>query len=103
MIRQTTLPPDEPSLPKYIPSKGLTGSQRTKARTLVKLDKIAKMHTPDHWLILPIDGYNKTMYVVYKDKYNDYHCNCQWISQGHNICSHILAVMISEGDDDCES
>ena len=76
-------------------AKELKGSQKSKARKLVKLGKVVRIGY-DAWQILPIEGYNKRTYVVERNG-KHWSCNCQYNVTKGKICSHILAVWMAEG------
>ena len=83
-------------LPYYDSIRGeLSGSQMSKARKFVELDKIAKL-SRDRWFVSFIPGYNTSMYLV-TCCLGDYFCNCQYNRTKHKTCSHIMAVMLYEG------
>jgi len=67
------------------------GNQLSKARKFNKLKCIAACDHPDIFYILPIEGYNKTTYKV-----NIKHgkCNCQYNVRTLKPCSHIMAVLL---------
>ena len=84
-------------------TKTLSGSIIHKARKFNKL-KLVKLYEQSFcpecktYNVLPIEGYNKTMYTVdHYIKSNEFECNCQSSAIHHaNICSHILAIMLYE-------
>jgi len=67
------------------------GNQLSKARKFNKLNRIAECEHQDIFYILPIEGYNKTTYKV-----NIKHekCNCQYNVRNNKPCSHIMAVLL---------
>ena len=67
------------------------GNQLSKARKFNKLKCVAKCDHPDIFYILPIEGYNKTTYTVNIEQQK---CNCQYNVRSEKPCSHIMAVLL---------
>ena len=71
---------------------GLTDTQKSKAKKLVKLGLIKEVRT-NVFLCYPVKGYNKTTYAI---KYVDGRatCDCFYYRQYQRTCSHMLAVAL---------
>jgi len=75
-------------------AKKLSGSQLAKAVRFNKYKKIIKVSN-NKYEILPLKGYNSSVYDVSKHN-KDYSCNCQWHTMHGLYCSHILGVLLYE-------
>tara|TARA_R100000049_G_C1919256_1_gene64835 strand:- start:472 stop:804 length:333 start_codon:yes stop_codon:yes gene_type:complete len=84
------IPIDE-ELPRWDAELGkMKGSVKNKARKLNRLKKIRECATENNYIIEPIEGYNKTVYLV---GLNPETCNCQFNKNGKGkTCAHIMAV-----------
>ena len=67
------------------------GGQISKARKLNRLKRIEESAMQGTYIILPIEGYNKTTYLV---DANAESCTCQFNVRANKLCSHIMGVFL---------
>jgi hypothetical protein len=92
---QTVCPAfDGGDLPFFEPTEGLRGSQRGKARRLVKLGKVERL-APWKWAVRHIEGHSKQDHIVAWN-YTGLFCDCQHYATKGTACSHMLAVSLFE-------
>ena len=76
----------------YKPGKGLTQSQKHKIKEILK-NQCLKKQDDNHCLCLPIPGYNKNVYRIWRDfPWESWKCNCQYYVTTQRPCSHISAL-----------
>ena len=87
---------DEGAIRWDMSSLTLTSSMRSKVRRYIRDGCVHKVDK-DMWEVWPIHGHTHLTHIVKKEPDGSLSCTCQrWRTKGLT-CTHIMAVLVSEG------